>query len=429
MSSSTSSLSCRPVVEQVLWSSFFQQLWFPYPTGLQASLWTTFVQMVYDLCPFFSFINHRCWSYDRLLRYWKDCSYSISYQEFLRQHAVSDIHPFLWGLVYTEWKPSMKEWLIPVIQDLAFRSLPVLNAESVIRRFLSRQVVPWYRHRRWTKGILVLRHRKAGQEDRHVTLTYPCSHSFWSVAFQGRFSKDQLFGKGSFLIPLGKIKVTYEAVEVYQEIMSSRPRLEKQQKIEEYTNVGGENVEMFTERIGHLLVLAEMWDDPSLYETFQLGMFIQEWFTEYVETTLYDTKKVSMIRIRRFVEQSPVLGEYLWKTNFAKESSRRSLAIRLGLATKHVSAFVRSSTWEDLRQWIRRKEEMGKSIYDKVPKELQQKWKLVENLLQECKSGVPIGLHGRYISSDAIQVAQQRRLEVKKEMDRWIAKHGVLKSS
>lgn len=52
------------------------------------------------------------------------------------------------------------------------------------------------------------------------------------------------------------------------------------------------------------------------------------------------------------------------------------------------------------------------------------KWKKAEEDLQHCKEGVRIGFYGRYISSDSIQAEQQRRLDIKKEMDRWIAKHG-----
>lgn len=360
MSSSSPSSLNRSVVEQVLWSLIFQQAWFPYPTGTSETLWTTLVKTLMSVCPSLHVVNHR-WSYNRLYGFWKNSSCKISYQDFLRQHAVSEMPSFFWGFVYMKWQPSMKEWCVTAATELEACLFPVLVAEGVIRHFLSKRVVPWYRQHRWVEGMMILRHRKAGIEDRVLMLTYPRYHAFWSVAFQGGFGKDQVFGKGSFLVPVGKMGTTFEAVEVYQQCLSSIGASTKRQIVEEYVR-RATNSEEFADRMGHLLVLAEMWDDPSLHDRFQLGIYLQQWFTEYVKTTLYNTKKVSMSRIRQFVKKTPFLGEYLWKTNFAKESSRRILATRLGLATKHMSAFVRSSEWSDLQQWVHRKEDMGKAF-------------------------------------------------------------------
>lgn len=276
-------------------------------------------------------------------------------------------------------------------------------------------------HQRWQawvqrhtlKNQIIVRDRKRGYEDILVTIPYRDNDLYWNAVFSDNFQGGK--ENGMYVVHVSREGTTQQAVQIFSVFLHERTH--GMDRIRNYIHEAcKESVEVVTNRVQHLLILADKWHHSVF------GEAVMSIVTDYMDKTLYDTVgTTSLQRLKTFVTQNPVMAEYIWKGNFSTENDRSQLATRLCISNKRRGAFVRAATVNALREWISHFEYHVKhrDPFTDVPAHLVKQVKKAQYDIDMARQGVPVGFTGRYISSDEIVAAQQRYHDALRTVDQW----------
>lgn len=292
-------------------------------------------------------------------------------------------------------------------------------------RLFARKMVRWYRKRILVKGYLIARNKKDGLLDQILKMRYhPVKSTYFTAAFSGRFPKNLETmdnGEKGYVIHVSRMKTSQEAVALYCQL--TLDPLGGRLAVWRYLDESTFELSHFEEVFQGLDVIAtEFMDD-------RLASICSGFLHQYIEDTLLHKKGMNSVqRLESFLRRNPVLAEYIWKGNFATETQRATLGSQLDISKRNLGGFKRSSTLAELKEFVDRKLNKKDSLLDQLPACLWKKIETAENALVDARQGVRVGLYGRYISSDAITMAQTRVRDAWKEADRWIGRQLLQQS-
>lgn len=84
---------------------------------------------------------------------------------------------------------------------------------------------------------------------------------------------------------------------------------------------------------------------------------LETYLTDYVSATLYNMGGMPCLsRIRRFIEEKPVVAQYICKTNLGTVEARGILASVLDVSNRNRRGFKQTATVEDLRAFVSSRE-------------------------------------------------------------------------
>jgi len=277
-------------------------------------------------------------------------------------------------------------------------------------------ILQWYRNQR-KKGVILARNARDGLPDKILPITYHSTRdAYFITAFSGRYPADMEDGK--FVLRVHKLKTSQSAIEVF-----CASRYNGRRFIEEYLDQAASvGLERFTQAYEELDVLGNLFMDPVFTEK------VNSFLVEYLNQTLYKLNgSNSMTRLQLYLDKSPVIAEYIWKANFSTKEARGVLGTALKISNRNMAGFKNAETVGDLKSFIHRKLSLGKSHLDDLPPKVWEKIQIAKRAHEEATKGVRVGLYGRYISSDAIEMTRVKLAEAWREADKWIGQKARTK--
>lgn len=272
----------------------------------------------------------------------------------------------------------------------------------------------WY-HRHHLRRTIIARNKKDDTPDVVCTILYHPHEIFWNTVFETLMTggMEVIDGERVFVVPVHKLGTTQEAVSIFCAFKDC-PSVGKniiRRHLKE-----SEDVDDLTQRMSSLLVLADTWDSPPFYAA------SMEYVSDYLSATL-DGKGCSKTRLRKFLDNDPIVAEYLFKSNFDAEKKRGILGASLNISHKMMGGFKKSQTLEDLKQYLQKKKMVDNitNIYDQVSDDLKARLRRAQKMLQLARLGRPVGTTGWYISGDDIAIALQKLADVRREADQYIS--------
>lgn len=324
-------------------------------------------------------------------------------------------------LKYINSIPLTMEWydsyifknIRPVVADIIPNLILFKHNLKIIMKFMKKCLIIYKTKILHTNQIIA---RQKDKDDIICDIRYhPIHDTYFASAFSGRFKGGM--ENGILVIKCLKEGTTQEAVRLAC-LYKTKPRLAKSQ-ILDMLSKSATDVENLKNTIGHFMTLADKWFFQNLSDL--VTQFIQN----YLDDTLYKLHKTTSIqRLQLFIEKSPILAQYIWDTNFSTENARKVLGTALNISQKNMKAFVNSNNIQELQDYIHKKLQIHKSPLDDLPKHLWDEITKCQEDLKMAKNGVRVGLRGRYISSDNIDVANTRLVNAWKKADQWIAKNS-----
>lgn len=265
----------------------------------------------------------------------------------------------------------------------------------------------WYRASFKSQELLV---KNKSCEPQIMTVYYHPSEPFWPHALSSQFGGLE---NGRYVVRCAREGTTPEAVEwVCRFTINRRKTLrEIQSRFYEMTS----DYDSFEAWIRSMCIIADKWFYPAITD------LITGLFMEYTNDTIgAQWIKCGLRKMELFVSKDPIIARYIWETNCASEKMRVVLATQAGIGKKLFSGFIKSTTIDDLSQYIHRRASMQKTVYDDLSADLKKKIRAAEADLLEAHRGVRVGLLGRYISSDSIHAASSRLYELWRRADREV---------
>jgi hypothetical protein len=263
---------------------------------------------------------------------------------------------------------------------------------------------------------IIARNRKDGLPDVICPVFYnPKKHEYLHAAFSGAFRGG--IEDGRLVIYTKKMETTQEAVKIYCTYITNQ--FQGQKMLDEYfiENLS-KGYDFFKEAIESVCKIADICLFPTLQDD------CSQYLMKYINSTLYNRGYKSIKRLHLFLETNPILAHHIWITNFATEEERLSLGYQLDISTRNLNGFVKSTSINELKEYLDKKKQFQnvKTIYDNLPNDMKLKISKAENDLISAKKGHSIGLYGAvYISSDEIDVAQNRLNVLWKNADRYLS--------
>lgn len=302
----------------------------------------------------------------------------------------------------------------PLIADKIYaRALRVEHYSKVIIGFLKR-FVSCYRRTHYQREQIIARYK--GQSDVVCDIVFKKTDPYFVAAFSGTMLGD--IEDGKFVIRCLKAGTTQEAVRLSC-LMKTSP-IEGASQIRRLLNESCTTVETIRSTMNAFGVLAGQW----VFE--QLSDLLTSFVSEYVNQTLHKMDKTnSFQRLELFVTKNPVLAQYIWETNFSTEEERRVLGVALNISQKNLRGFVASASMDNLKSFLSRKVDSRKTALDRLPPQIWAEIERCQQDLKRSKEGTPVGLRGRYISSDEIAAADTRLKEAWKRADKWLAANPI----
>jgi len=265
--------------------------------------------------------------------------------------------------------------------------------------------------------MVVARDRKHGHSDLYCPIRFHERSMFWMTAFYGAFKAGM--ENGRYIVYVNREGTSQQAVEIFCLFTLDRQAAEKRlfQYVYEESRA---SFSQLTRRLQEVQVLADKWDNPAFYECLMKPL------ETYIEVTLLHTKgTTSTQRLQHFVDTNPVLAEYIWLGNFRTETKRTELAVLLHISNRRRAGFVRAQTLNELREWLSKIQKRHIDMYDDLPLCMKRDIDRAKENLTIARKGVPVGLFGRYISSDAIQAAETRLNDLWKQADRYLGQQNL----
>lgn len=301
-------------------------------------------------------------------------------------------------------------WVSDIINALRAIQYAYKKHQIVLKK-IADLVVKWYRTKVLETQTIITRNKKDMLPDVFIDIMYnPKRDFFWSTAFTTQLKGG--FENGMYIVFVNRENTTQEAVKIYAEF--KRSQYNGKILIENYVLTGTN----FEARMRELAVLGDKWMTPAFTD------YVLSIAERYINDTLYNLNKTnSRDRLSLFITKNRAFAEYIWSVNFSTETERRTLGTLLKISSKNMSGFVRSNTIDDLEKYISFRSNGPKTIYDRLPQHIKQQITRAEADLASAKNGVRVGLMGRYISSDAINAAQNKLNDLWKDADRWISKN------
>jgi len=386
----SSSSSCAPLGFQlVLWSTVFQQplSTLPRKSNIAMKKKTTTEYYVWGLVlKTFSRSFRRClFQFDRSFPsfwVWFHLFQKISDQYSWREVVMTRTYCPIFGTCHLSFDTCsfLSMTLEPALEStISVMSIHLRKLSSFVRLVH----IKWFHQHRY-RGQLVVRflslQRSSSSLDtydiydiydtydtydiydiykeKRWTFTYPKNHQYWRVAMKGRFTKDQILGKDSFLVNTEQVGTTKDAVQLYLQ-MSMCVRVTDQyylwnqyidgdEKNQEYNN------KSYEKKIENFLILGRLWDDESSLRSFSALQWIHHVLISYVDQTFCGHGN-TLTRITSFLTKQPSLANYIWKANFSLPEQRKSLAFAMNLSSKYISGFIQCSSLKELEDWLDRK--------------------------------------------------------------------------
>lgn len=279
------------------------------------------------------------------------------------------------------------------------------------------KMIEWYRTKVLQKGDIIIRDRKNNKLDIRMTIQYhPRKDEYFNTAFSGIFKKDM--EDGAFVIHTRREGTTQEVVQLYWR--DYRKNKEKgRQNVFEYIDNHKTTLDELKETIQSILVIADKWGDECF------GEIVSEYLMRYMNNTIYNRNKTSIKRIVDFIQNDNVLVEYIWQSNFNTEKSRFALAYELKISKRDEKGFIKSQTIAELNEYVNRKTNQNKNMYDNLPDYIWKEIKKTEEEYAIAKCGIRVGMYSRYYSSEEIDAAYQRHKQAWIKADRWIGKQNA----
>jgi hypothetical protein len=272
-------------------------------------------------------------------------------------------------------------------------------------------------------GVIIARNRKYKLPDVEIEISYyPKMDPYFVSAFSGRFGKD--LENGKLVIHTKKEGTNQEVVNIYWNIYR-RNKMNGKQVVFDYLDNHKDNLDELENAINTIAAVG-IWDTFG-YFTGLVGDYI----ISYMNTTAYNKGLTTLVRMRNFIDNDPIMAEYIWNTNFNTEKKRFAFAADMEIGKRDQNKFIKANGISELRSYIATKEEnmrkKNSSIYDDMPQHLWDKIKKAEKELKSAKDGVRVGRCGRYISSDQIDSAQNMLKNAWVDADKWVGKNRAKK--
>jgi len=315
-------------------------------------------------------------------------------------------------------KPSdVVDELYTIIVDAVVMYMRVNRALKILqkrfRTFYTTHIV--------RRGTIVLRNKKDGRADMDVEVVYnPHIHSYFEAALSGRYTSSLKDDK--YVFRTTKHNTTQEAACLVLQTMNDV----KTGTLALYAYLDENSVTHNT----FASAFASVYICTDVFLLSQVQDVCDEYLQKYLRDTLYKTHGHNCLqRMTLFLNKRPGVASYLWKTTFATHKQREVLGQQLNISRRNMAGFVSSATLDDLRSFLERKLNAGKTFLDTLPPHLWTAITKAQEDLEKAKHGTRVGLYGRYISNDAIDAAQTRLHNAWKKADQWIGQQATHGSS
>jgi len=274
----------------------------------------------------------------------------------------------------------------------------------------------WYTRSFYRTETIILRNRRDKKPDVFLDITFHRRRDeYFEAAYSMRFTKD--FEDGLLVIHTAREGLSQETILFYWgEYRVYGMKKEVHSYLDKEKHAG-----RLAETIQQFITIAQKWNDEKFHE------IILSYLDDYIQKTLYadytrpySKHTTSLERLQLFIETDPLLADHIWKSNFSSKKSRQNLADALQISLKNHKMFIEADSIDSLRHMIERKIQRTSTVYDNLPSIMKKKIMEADAHIKRAKKGRRVGIHGVYIDSQAIDIAQKHLHTLWKDADRWI---------